>query len=306
MEIRHLRYMMAVAEERHFLFAAHRLHIAPPALSQNIRQLEEEIGTRLFERTTRKVELTNAGKVFYQQALLMLRNFENLPVVAQRASSGSIGSVAVGFTDTAIFGPLRDVIRNFRRKYPAVRIIPRACGPESLFELLQSGSIDVACNEECVTAACHHSVQLAKTDIVVALPRDHRLAKQTGSIELKILDGEDFIFPAQNTTWSVHEKLMRALVEAGITPHQAYTVDSAIRGVALVAAGLGVSFVPEFTQILSDEVVFRRLCPRLSLTPQLVWLKTNTSQTLANFIAMGKSPSRSREKKRSGVEAKER
>ena len=297
MEIRHLRYMLAVADERHFQLAARRLHIAPPALSQNIRQLEEEIGTRLFVRTTRKVELTNAGKVFYQQALLLLRNFDQMPRTTLRASSGATGSVTIGFTETAIFGPLRDVIRRFRCKYPEVRIITRECGPGSLYELLQDGSIDVACNEECVITASQNAALLAKTDIVLAMHPDHRLAKESGPVELKDLADEDFIFPTQNTTWSVYEKIMRALAAVGIAPHQEYTVNSATSGVALVSAGLGICFIPEFTQVLSDEVVFRKVRPRIQLSPQLVWLKSNSSPALANFVALGRSSARGKSKR---------
>lgn len=288
MEIRHLKYMLAVAEERQFHLAAKRLHIAQPALSQNIRQLEEEIGTRLFARTTRRVELTNAGKVFYQEAFHLLRALEAISRNAVRASEGISGSITIGFTETAIFGPLRGLIRKFRKRYPDVHIISKECRPGVLFELLQDGSIDAACSEEFVVNANHRSVELGKADVVLAIPRLHRLAKQTGALDLRELAGESFIFPAQDTTWSVYEKISRALANAGITPHQVYSVDNAISGIALVSTGLGVCFVPQFTKCLEEEVAFRKITPRLLLHPTLVWQKNNLSPVLANFVGLAK------------------
>jgi DNA-binding transcriptional LysR family regulator len=285
-EIRHLKYMLAVADEKHFHLAAKRLHIAQPALSQNIRQLEEEIGTPLFKRTTRRVELTNAGRVFYQQAMELLRDLQSLPRNTMRASLGTTGSITVGFTETALFGPFRELLHEFHEKYPEVSIQTRECAPTALFERLLDGSIDIACNENCVTSANHAAVQLPESDVVVALHKSHPLATESKPIPLSQLQDQYFIFPTQNSSWSVYELFARALAEAGILPRHEYWVENAVSGISLVAAGLGVCMVPDFVKILPEEVVYRVVLPRLKLKPQIVWLKANTMPITANFAAM--------------------
>jgi DNA-binding transcriptional LysR family regulator len=286
MEIRHLKYMVAVTDEGQFHRAAKRLHIVPPALSQNIRQLEEEIGTPLFKRTTRHLELTSAGRIFYEQALGVLRQLESMPHDALRAAAGTTGTITLGFTETAVFGPFREIMRRFHLIYPRVRIVTRECSPSSLFERLNDGTIDIACSEECVLNAHQDAVRLPAINVVVALHQTHPLANETTPLPLAQLEGESFILPTQNSNWSVYEMLARALAAAGVTPRQEYGVDSAISGIALVAGGLGVCLVPGFTPSLHKEVVYRTVLPRLRLTPQIVWMKSNRSPAVANFVSL--------------------
>lgn len=284
MEIRHLKYMVAIADEGQFHRAAQRLHIAPPALSQNIRQLEDEVGTQLFKRTTRQLEMTSAGHVFYENAIGILRQFDTMPRDAQRAAAGTTGEIAIGFTETAIFGPLSNLIRRFHQSYPQVRISTHESSPTALFERLNDGIIDIACSEECVLNAHQDSIPLPAINVVVALHKTHPFAAETTPLPLARLEGEPFILPAQNSNWRVYDLLARALASAGVTPRQEYWVDNAISGIALVAAGLGVCLVPGFTPALNKEIIYRTVLPRLRLTPQIVWMKSNRSPAVANFI----------------------
>ncbi len=287
MEIRHLKYMLAVAEEGHFNLAAKRLHIAQPALSQNIKQLEEEIGAQLFSRTTRKVTLTDAGRVFYQEATGALTQLDSVARSARRVSLGEAGSLTIGFTETAIFGPLRQTLHRFFRRYPDVQIITRECSVTTLFDKLQDGIVDIACSEDCTPNANFEMKQFPEVDVMVALHKESPLAQEKSSIEIKALANESFILPTQNTTWGVYEKFARALAKAGLRPRHEYWADSAISGIALVAAGLGVCLVPQFAQILHTQVAYRRvISPRIRISPQLVWHKGRTSLVAANFIAL--------------------
>lgn len=287
MEIRHLKYMLAVAEEGHFNLAAKRLHIAQPALSQNIRQLEQDIGAQLFTRTTRSVSLTEAGRVFYQEAMNALGQLENVARSARLVSTGDAGSVTVGFTATSIYGPLRGTIRKFRRRYPSVQIFARECSATNLFRRLDEGAIDIACSEDITPNANYEMKAYPPTDVLVAINKQHALAKEKGPIKLKLLANESFIFPTQMTTWGVYEKFSRALAKAGIRPKRIYWADNATTGIPLVAAELGVCFVPVFTQLLHAEVVYRRIInPCIRQLPQLVWRKGKTSLPVANFIAL--------------------
>lgn len=287
MEIRHLRYMLAVANEGHFNLAAKRLHIAQPALSQNIKQLEEEVGVKLFNRTTRRVELTNAGRVFYREAMQTIIRMESMGRMARRAEVGESGSITVGFTETAIFGPLRSIVRRFHNAYPEVQIVTRESSVSELFELLQEGTIDVACSEEFALNANFEIKRLPLIDVVVALDCRHPLARRKGPLSLCRLDGEPFIFPAQSTTWIVYEKVSQALAEACVHPSHEYFVDNALSGIALVAAGLGVCLVPCFAQIPGANVVYRRVIdPCVRLTPEIIWQRNNASPVVANFVAL--------------------
>ncbi len=286
MEIRHLKYMLAVAEEGHFNLAAKRLHIAQPALSQNIRQLEEEIDAKLFARTTRSVSLTEAGRVFYHEAYKALDQFDNVPRSARRVSSGEAGTIAIGFTATSIYGPLRSTIRRFHRRYPEVQIITRECSARTLLDRLHDGEIDVACSEDCIPNANYQMKQYPQTYVMVAIHKQHRLAQEKGPIKIKELAEEPIIFPTQNTTRGVYENFSRALAKAGVRPRYEYWADNATSGIPLVAAGLGVCLVPEFTQLLHSEVVYRRIIsPSIRQSPQLVWRKDRVAVTLTNFIS---------------------
>lgn len=295
MEIRHLKYMLAVADERQFHRAAKRLHIAQPALSQNIKQLESELGVVLFERTTRKVELTNAGRVFYAEAVQLLMELERMPRNTRRASIGETGSITVGFTETAIFGPLRNVMHKFRTKYPDVQIVTRECTVATMFDKLLDGTIDIACSEEVVPNASFELLDMPAVNIVVAIHHEHPLAQVKASLPIAQLADQSFIFPTPDTSWRVYEKFARVLAEAGIHPKMEYWADSAISGIALVAAGLGVCMVPEFSKILEPEVVYRRvIAPRIRVVPQILWQKSNVAATTANFIALARIASRPR------------
>lgn len=287
MEIRHLRYMLAVAEEGHFNLAAKRLHIAQPALSQNIRQLEEEIDAQLFTRTTRSVAMTEAGRVFYQEAYKALDQLDTVLRSARLASTGEAGSLTIGFTSTSIYGPFRNTIRRFHRRYPEVKIVTRECSARTLLDRLHDGDIDIACSEDCIPNANFQMKQYPATYVVVAIHKEHRLARDKGPIKIKELVDEPIIFPTQNTTRGVYENFSRALAKAGVHPKCEYWADNATSGIPLVAAGLGVCFVPEFTQLLHTEVVYRRvISPIIRQLPQLVWRKDKIPMTLSNFIAL--------------------
>jgi DNA-binding transcriptional LysR family regulator len=286
MEIRHLKYMLAVAEEGHFNMAAKRLHVAQPALSHNIRQLEAEIGTQLFARTTRSVSLTEAGRVFYHEAYKALDQMESVMRSARMASSGEEGTVTIGFTATSIYGPLRGTIRRFHRRYPEVQIITRECSARSLLDQLHDGEMDVACSEDCIPNANFQMKQYPPTYVVVAIHKQHRLAQEKGPIKIKELADEPIIFPTQNTTRGVYENFSRALAKAGVRPRYEYSADNATSGIPLVAAGLGVCLVPEFTQLLHSEVIYRRIIsPSIRQFPQLIWRKDRVPVTLTNFIS---------------------
>src|SRR5437870_5295979 len=146
MELRHLRYVVALAEELHFGRAAARLHMSQPPLSQQIRQLEEEIGTRLFRRTNRQVQLTEAGEAFVREARAILSHSEFAAKLAVRASKGEVGQLRVATvtsTDSGFFRIMVQILRLFASRYPDVRLLLRTLNSEQQIRGLREGTIEI-------------------------------------------------------------------------------------------------------------------------------------------------------------------
>ena len=195
MDIRHFRYVTALAQEMNFSAAAKRLHIAQPALSQNIRQVEEELGVKLFERSTRKVALTDAGRAFYREAHMILAKVENAKRTALRAASGEIGSLAIGFTTTSILGgELTRRLRVFQQRYPDIRITLEDYTVNKLMNRLRTSAIDVACTEGIYPDDSLETQALKPLPVVLAFYKGHPLAKRR-HLRLSMLAKEHFILP---------------------------------------------------------------------------------------------------------------
>ena len=179
MELRHLRYFVAVAEELHFSRAAARLHIAQPPLSQQIRHLERELGVALFNRTRRHVELTAAGRAFLDESRRVLLQAERAARIAQRAGRGEIGQLAVAFVPSADLDLLPRVLRAWSARFPDVELDLQALLPVAQLEALAGGRIQVGLVRLPVTAGSEVIVECIESEpLVAALPLRHRLAKR--------------------------------------------------------------------------------------------------------------------------------
>jgi DNA-binding transcriptional LysR family regulator len=285
MDIRHFRYFTTIAQEMSFSAAAKRLHVAQPALSQSIRQVEEELGVKLFERSTRKVALTDAGRAFYRDALMILAKIETARRTAQRAASGEIGSLTIGFTTTSILGgELTKRIRVFQQRYPDIRITLEDFTVNKLMNQLRTSTIDVACSEEIYTDDSLETLALKPLPVVLALYKGHPLAKRK-QLRLGMLAKEHFIFPVPFRAWAVHEEFMRFCAQAGFKPIRAGYAPNALAAVGMAAANLGVAMLHELPLFQCPEVVIRRLVePSLSLCMYLVWRRDAVSLPAKNFI----------------------
>jgi DNA-binding transcriptional LysR family regulator len=178
-ELRHLRSFLAVVEELHFSRAAARLHISQPPLSQQIRRLEDELGARLFRRTKRRVELTPAGQTFLIEARQTLAQAERAVRAAQRAERGELGELVVGYVPSATYGPLPDVIRMFRKRFPDVDLRLQNLRSVQQRQALVDRQIDVGFVRPQV-ADPHLSYEaIWRESVVVALPGNHPLTRRT-------------------------------------------------------------------------------------------------------------------------------
>jgi DNA-binding transcriptional LysR family regulator len=217
LELRHLRYFVAVAEELNFSRAAERLHMAQPPLSAAIRQLEQELGTELLLRTTREVRLTDAGRTFLEGAHRTLAELDRARIGAQRAAAGEVGQLRVAFSWSARFETLPAIGRSFRSTHPDVSLLTEEMWNARMLPALRSGAIDVAV-ALCPEVAGEFSYQPIRSEPVIALlPQGHPLAgRQT--LDLRDLAQERFLFFPRELAPRLYDVMVGLCRRAGFEP----------------------------------------------------------------------------------------
>src|SRR5699024_8337497 len=216
-ELRHLRYFLAVAEEKHFGRAADRLHMAQPPLSSQIKQLEAELGTTLLERTTRKVELTDAGALLMKRARQILADVEATKTDVAEVGRGAAGVLRVGFSGTATYRLMPEIVRIARERLPLVRLqISGEMLTPRMEEALLENRLDAAVLRPPVRSAELELDQVQSSRLVVALHRHHELAADSGPINIEELADEHIVsYPPESSVFSVVSELAR---QAGFRP----------------------------------------------------------------------------------------
>jgi DNA-binding transcriptional LysR family regulator len=245
MELRHLRYFVAVAEELHFTRAALRLNIAQPPLSQQIRALEEELGVQLFLRTRRSVALTDAGQALLERAREMLAAAQALPRQLQRVARGETGLLRIGFSSTLpLTKVLRDVVADHRRSHPDVALNLREMHTQLQFDSLARGELDVGLVRYNERAPEGIRLRLLRRDpLRLVVPAGHRFARRK-SVSIADCRDEAFIgFPGDAGT-GTGPLLKRLAAQAGFEPRIAQEAREATTQIGLVAAGLGIAVLP--------------------------------------------------------------
>lgn len=278
MELRHLKYFVAVAEELHFGRAARRLHVSQPPLSQQIRVLEAELGAMLFLRTKRRVELTDAGRVFLAEARLVLEAAHRAARAVGEAVRGERGLLTVGFVTSATLSILPRVVREFRAAHPAVAIELREMIPAAQLAALERREIDVGFLRPPVEDPAVDSEVVSSESLVAAVPSDHPLAARR-TVALADLAEEPFVLFPRRHGPGVTDVVLAACREAGFTPRTLCEPNEMQTILAHVAAGSGVSVVPGSLATLSRELVaFRPLrdAPS-SIDLVLAWTRLRTS-----------------------------
>jgi DNA-binding transcriptional LysR family regulator len=248
-ELRHLRYFVAVAEECHFGRAAERLHIAQSPLSQQIKQLETELGLQLLTRSTRRVELTPAGQRYLERARQVLALVDHAGAEATRVASGDLGHVAIGFTGSATYEVLPSLSKALRAELPGIVVELRGelLTPSQVAGLLE-GQLDVGLLRPPVGDADLEVELLRREPLVAVLPANHPLAAQA-HVEMVDLRDEPFVgYPSQHRS-VVHDAVLEACRGAGFVPVATEVAETSTL-VSFVAAGLGVALVPRSVQHL--------------------------------------------------------
>jgi DNA-binding transcriptional LysR family regulator len=289
-ELRHLRYFVAVAEELHFRRAAERLHVSQPPLSQQIRALETELGVTLLERNRRRVELTAAGAALLAEARAILAQVDHAVELTQRVARGEAGALAIGFVGSAMYGRLPDVVRAFHAERPSVDLRLREFPTAEALAALADGRIDVGVVRPGKVEAGVEIDVVQREEVLAALPDRHRLASRT-SLALGDLGGEAFVLLARREAPGLFGALDAAMSEIGVAPREVQEVSELRTVLGLVSAGVGVSLVP--ASVASGErsgVVFRPLTGRApTVELALAWRAGDASPALAAFLELART-----------------
>lgn len=286
MELRHLRYFRAVGEELHFGRAAERLHIAQPPLSQQIRQLERELGVELFTRTTRSVELTPAGRTFLQRAIEILGAVDDAGLEARRIAAGAEGRVAIGCVGSATYSLLPELVRALGESLPGVEVSVRGemLAPAQI-DALEAGAIDLALLRPPVSRDDITVETVRRDRLLVALPAGHRLAERA-EVTATDLRNEDFVVHVGHGRSVMSSLVTGICADAGFTPRIRQEVSETSTLVTLVAAGLGVAIVPDPTAALDIAGVrYVPLAPAtLGVDLVAAHLQTHGSELITNVL----------------------
>ncbi|WEF30632.1 LysR substrate-binding domain-containing protein [Pseudoduganella chitinolytica] len=293
MELRHLRYFVAVAEELSFTRAAERLHIGQPPLSQQIQALEAEVGALLLERSKRWVRLTEAGKLFLADARRMLALAEQSKDTARRAARGEAGELRVGFTFSTPFTPLfATVIRQYRQQFPGVALTLHEMATLPQLAALEARELDLGF-VRAVSVAVPDTIRLTTLQHVplrLVLPADSPLAAQD-TVAIKDLAGLPFVMYPKNAGTGIYPQIFRLCRAAGFVPQIAMEAGEASTIIGLVAAGIGISVLPSsFDRIRMEGVVYRPLAdPAATTTMMLAQRGEDGNPRVAAFVALAEA-----------------
>lgn len=289
LELRHLRYFLAVAETLHFGRAAERLGLSQPPLSVQIRQLEELVGTPLFERDRRSVRLTPAGAVFREEARRTLRQADAAVEAARAAATGESGTLRIGFVSSAPFNALPGILRRYREAHPHIGLELREMGTAVQLKALQAGEIDLGLLRLPAQARGVQVELLLREPLVAVLPDSHPLA---GSQRVRIQDLRDdpFVLFPRRLGPGLYDRILSFCNEAGYHPEIVQEVEQMHALVGLVAAGLGVTLAPASMRFMrTGEAVFLELQDAPCVELGLAWARDDA--LVRGFRHVAKAPS---------------
>jgi DNA-binding transcriptional LysR family regulator len=288
MELRHLRYFIAVAEELHFSKAAARLHIAQPPLSQQIQQLEAELGVKLFHRKTkRQVQLTEAGKVFLQETERLLAQLETAVAFTQRIGRGQTGQLRIGFTSLAIYDLLPLILQQFREQFLEVELVLQELTTSQQEQALKDSLIHVGfahppLEDDTLSYQCIH-----RETLVVALSSTHSLAQQE-RICVRSLNGEPLIVFPRYLAPGLYDRIMSLFGQVNFQPKIIQEAIQMQTIIGLVSAGMGVAITPSSLQNLQRSgVVYRPILEDVPvIETAVIWQQNSLTPIVENFLQL--------------------
>lgn len=284
MEFRHLRYLVAVAEELHFGRAAIRLNISQPPLSQQIRQLEEELRVQLFQRNKREVRLTEAGKRIVAEAYRVLGQIDHFSRVAAQAGEGAIGHLSVGVPG-GVNEILVDTLRLVAKRYPGVRLELQYLTTGMQIEALREGRIQVGFLNLPVQEPALVLETVKKEPLWLAMPKCHPLARHR-RVPLEAMKKVGVILFPRRVAPGLHDAITGMCRNAGVNLNAIHETDSVVASLTLVSADLGVAFCTPSVRSLWPEVVFRPLESSVQVEQAVAYRRDAQSPALGTFLSV--------------------
>lgn len=289
-ELRQLRYFVAVAETLHFGRAAHRLHLTQPPLSRQIAALERDLGVRLLERHSRQALLTHAGRRFLEDARAVLATFDQACRNARLTAGGEKGEVTIGFMMHAAYGIVPGLARRFMAEHPEVELKLREVVPGTLGEEIAAGRVDAGIMFDAALARGLRRHPVHREQLCLVMPSDHALAA-TEPVPAGCLEQEAFIATPTETAPALREAILAFCRRAGFAPRIRLEVQLQQTILSLVAEGLGLAIVPYSMRRLGmPDLVFRELSAAPEIEQVLAWREDNLNPALTTFLVTAGVP----------------
>lgn len=285
MELRHLRYFVAVAEELNFRRAAGRLHVAQPALSAQIKALETDLETQLFHRTTRSVRLTDAGRVFLDEARGVLDAAGQAEQLVRKAHHGLVGTLRLGVIAPAASPWLARVLRSFHQRYPGVQLSLSEITSADQLRRLRAGELDVGLLRPPVNFPELETRFVEQSSQVLAAPVGHRLARKR-DLQWKDFDGEGLVMTHPSQQHGFYDAFLAACASAGARTHPVQYANDVQTKMWLISAGFGIApMTGALAAVKRPGLVFRPLPSGLPpIQTLLVWRRDDASPVVRNFV----------------------
>jgi DNA-binding transcriptional LysR family regulator len=274
MDLRQLRYFVAVATTRNFTRAAEQMHIAQPPLSRQIQQLEEELGVQLIKRNSRPVRLTDTGRVFFEQSLQVLQKVEQMKTGARQAESGQRNSISIAYVASTLYGGLPMLVRMFRQRYPDTDVHLVDLGSVQQMAELKSGRIDIGFGRVRTRDASVARTVLREERLLLALPPSSPLAANKGRIALKEIAQERLIVFPKEPRPSYADHVLSLLHDQSIHLAEVHEVRELQAALGLVACEMGVCIIPAAARLRSD-LVYRLIEDERATSPVILSHRVN-------------------------------
>ncbi len=285
MDLRQLRYFVAVARERNFTRAAEQLHVAQPPLSRAIQQLEEDIGVPLLIRTSRPIKLTDAGRFLYEQALQLLGRIEQTKANTRRMGKAERSVLSIGFVSSTLYGGLPLVLRHLRKQFPDLDVQLVELLSSQQTEALKTGRIDVGFGRIRVVDPAVERLTMREERLVIALPGDDPLLENgDGPMSLKLLEDRSLIVYPKQPRPSFADSVLSLLADRNVRTREVLEVLELQTALGLVAAAVGVCVVPASARALRDDVVYRDIDDPRAISPLIMVHRANDSSPYIGVI----------------------
>lgn len=274
MDLRQIRYFVAVANARSFTRAAEQLHIAQPPLSRQIQLLENELGVQLLQRDSRPLQITEAGRVFYEQALQVLHRVEQMKAATVQVGLGQRQRLSIGFVASTLYGEVPMLARKLRQAYPEIDFQLLELTTLQQIAALKAGRIDIGFGRVRSNDRSVSRIVLREERLILAIPGTHDLARDSGPVPLSAIRGQQLIVFPKEPRPSLADQVLNLLHDIGVQPAQVHEMREIQAALGLVASEVGICIVPAAAKFRTD-LVYRPIADPHATSPVILSHRTN-------------------------------